>query len=190
MHTILRAKAGFLALLAPCFVASCTPEMSSELQTNNEDLESMNGFGMNGFGMNGYSMNGFGMNGLSANGFGMNGLSLSGLAAPSGLSSTSGLMTTAGGRQVIQYMIKCAYPSGQSFTKQDQYGTSYTFPGSIGIAAELATGPCDLDCQERISACMLAHVNNSGQHISIWMVGPDPAIGWTSSPLYPYQEGA
>jgi hypothetical protein len=87
-------------------------------------------------------------------------------------------------------MIKCAYPSGQSFTKQDQYGNSYTFPGSIGIAPELATGPCDLDCQERISACMLAHVNNSGQHISIWMVGPDPAIGWASSPLYPYQEGA
>jgi hypothetical protein len=140
--------------------------------------------------MNGYSMNGFGMNGLSTNGFGMNGLSLSGLSLPSGLSSTSGLMTTSGGRQVVQYMIKCAYPSGQSFTKQDQYGNSYTFPGSIGIAPELATGPCDLDCQERISACMLAHVNNSGQHISIWMVGPDPAIGWASSPLYPYQEGA
>ena len=191
MHTILRSKAGFLALLAPCFVASCVPEETpSEVETHNEDLESMNGFGMNGFGMNGYSMNGFGMNGLSTNGFGMNGLSLAGLASSSGLSSTTGLMTTAGGRQVVQYMIKCAYPSGQSYTKQDQYGNWYTFPGSIGIAPELATGPCDLDCQERISACMLAHVNNSGQHISIWMVGPDPGIGWASSPLYPYQEGA
>ena len=37
---------------------------------------------------------------------------------------------------------------------------------------------------------MLAHVNNSGQHISIWLVGPDTGIGWGSSPHYPYQEGA
>jgi hypothetical protein len=33
-------------------------------------------------------------------------------------------------------------------------------------------------------------VNNSGQHIGIWMVGPDSAIGWGGSPNYPYQEGA
>ncbi len=99
-------------------------------------------------------------------------------------------MTTSGGREIVKYMIKCAYPAGQTLTKQDQYGTSYTFHGSIGIAPELATGPCDLDCQEKISACMLAHVNNSGQHISIWMVGPDPGIGWGTSALYPYQEGA
>jgi len=87
-------------------------------------------------------------------------------------------------------MARCALPAGQSLTKQDQNGVSYTFPGVIGIAPEALNGTCDLDCQERISACMLAHVNNSGQHISIWMVGPDPGIGWASSPLYPYQEGA
>jgi hypothetical protein len=98
-------------------------------------------------------------------------------------------MTTSGGREVIKYMVKCAYPDGQTLVKNDQYGNSYTFYGSIGIAPELATG-CDLDCQEKISACMLAHVNNSGQHIAIWMVGPDPGIGWGGSDLYPYQEGA
>ncbi|MEI4908239.1 hypothetical protein Q8G40_29580, partial [Klebsiella pneumoniae] len=31
---------------------------------------------------------------------------------------------------------------------------------------------------------------NSGQNISIWMVGPDAAIGWGGSTDYPYQEGA
>ena len=67
---------------------------------------------------------------------------------------------------------------------------TYTFPGVIGIAPEALNGACDLDCQERISACMLAHVNNSGAHISIWLNGPDAAIGWGSSPAYPYQEGA
>src|SRR6478752_6679983 len=101
MHTILRSKAGFLALLAPCFVASCTPEMSSDVQTNNEDLESQNGFTMNGFTMNGFTMNG--------------------LSSVNGLSSTTGLMTTSGGRQIIQYMVKCAYPAGQSLVQKDQY---------------------------------------------------------------------
>ena len=189
MHTVSKSKAGFLALLAPWFIASCAPEMSSGVETNNEDLESMNGFALNGFALNGFALNGLSMNGFALNGFALNGFALNGLSLPNSLSSTTGLMTTSGGRMVMQYMIKCAYPAGQSLTKQDQYGTSYTFAGSIGIAPELATG-CDLDCQEKISACMLAHVNNSGQHISIWMVGPDPAVGWESSPLYPYQEGA
>jgi hypothetical protein len=186
MHTVLRSKAGFLALLAPLFVASCAPETSSGVEVNSDDLESTNGFAMNGFAMNGFAMNGLSLNGFAMNGFAMNGLSM----PANGLSSTTGLMTTSGGRMIVQYMIKCAYPAGQSYVNKDQYGNSYTFPGSIGIAPELATGPCDLDCQEKISACMLAHVNNSGQHISIWMVGPDPAIGWATSPLYPYQEGA
>jgi len=106
-------------------------------------------------------------------GFSMNGFSMNGLA------SQNGLMTTYGGREVIKHMVKRAYPSGQSVVKQDQYGTSYTFYGQIGIAPELAAGPCDLDCQEKISACMLAHVNNPGQHISIWMVGPDPDLAST-----------
>src|SRR5215471_19094144 len=140
--------------------------------------------------MNGMSMNGMSMNGLGANGLWMNGLWMNGLASTNGLSSTTGLMTTYGGRQVVKYLVRCALPDGQSLVKQDQYGTSYTFAGGIGVAPEAVTGTCDLDCQEKISACMLAHVNNSGQHISIWMVGPDPGIGWGGSSSYPYQEGA
>jgi hypothetical protein len=37
---------------------------------------------------------------------------------------------------------------------------------------------------------MLAHVNNSGLHVGIWLVGPDNGIGWGYSPNYPYKEGA
>jgi hypothetical protein len=190
MKTFLRHGDRISFLLAACCVAACAEQGSVGIASSDDALESMNGFSMNGFSMNGFSMNGFSMNGLSLNGFSMNGFSMNGLSLPNGLSSTAGLMTTSGGRQVIKYMVKCAYPDGQSLVKQDQYGTPYTFYGSIGIAPELAAGPCDLDCQEKISACMLAHVNNSGQHISIWMVGPDPGIGWGSSTQYPYQEGA
>jgi hypothetical protein len=190
MNTVLRRSIRFSLLLTACGVAACTEQAPAGVASEEEALESGNGLTMNGFHMNGLTMNGFHMNGLSLNGFHMNGLSMDGLSYPNGLSSTTGLMTTSGGREVVKYLVKCAYPEGQSLVKQDQYGASYTFYGSIGIAPEVAAGPCDLDCQEKISACMLAHVNNSGQHISIWMVGPDPGIGWGGSTQYPYQEGA
>jgi hypothetical protein len=178
-----------LATAAVC-VASCAEAQPDDVTLQVEELESMNGMAMNGMAMNGMAMNGMAMNGLSSNGMAMNGMAMNGLAAVNGLSSTTGLMTTYGGREIVKYMVRCALPSGQTLVKQDQYGTSYTFAGSIGVAPEAINGPCDLDCQERISACMLAHVNNSGQHISIWMVGPDNGIGWGSSSEYPYQEGA
>jgi hypothetical protein len=186
MHTVSTKRNLLVALAAAtCCAAACSQTATDPIGSREGSLESMNGFSMNGFSMNGFSMNGLSMNGFSMNGFSMNGLSLT-----NGLSSTTGLMTTSGGREVIKYMVKCAYPNGQNLVKQDQYGTSYTFYGSIGIAPELATGTCDLDCQERVSACMLAHVNNSGQHISIWMVGPDSTVGWGADADYPYQEGA
>ncbi len=70
MHTFLKSKTGFLALLAPCFAASCAPEMSEGFGSNNEDLESTNGWAMNGWAMNGLSMNGLSLNGFSMNGLG------------------------------------------------------------------------------------------------------------------------
>jgi hypothetical protein len=32
-------------------------------------------------------------------------------------------------------------------------------------------------------------VNTSGEHISLWLDGPDPALGWGQSSNHPYQEG-
>jgi hypothetical protein len=148
-----------------------------------------NGLSMNGLSMNGLSMNGLSMNGLSMNGLSMNGLSMNGLATVSGLSSTTGFMTTAGGRDIVKYMVKCAFPTGHSLTKQDQAGVSYTFPGALGVAPEMESGLCDVNCQERVSACMLAHVNNAGVHIGLWL-DSESAIGWGQSTDYPYQEGS
>ena len=114
----------------------------------------------------------------------LNGLSLN------GLSTTSGLMTTSGGRDVVKYMVKCAYPAGHSLTTKDQNNVSYTYDGALGVAPELEnTNTCGVDCQERISACMLAHVNNSGMHVGIWL-DSEGAIGWGQSTDYPYREGS
>jgi hypothetical protein len=41
-----------------------------------------------------------------------------------------------------------------------------------------------------VSACVLSHVNTSGQHIGLWLDSADPALGWGQSTSYPYQEGS
>ena len=155
---------------------------------------SLNGFTLNGMSLNGFTLNGMSMNGMSMNGFALNGMTMNGMTinglevAGGGLSSTNGLMTTDGGREIVKYMVKCAYPANTTFTAYNG-STRYDFPGSLGVAPELKTG-CDTACQERVSACMLAHVNNSGLHVGIWLVGPDSGIGWGYSPNYPFKEGA
>src|SRR4051812_47521217 len=173
-----------LALGAIMGLVGCTAEGWDGDATKIAPIESENGLSGNGLALNGLSLNGLSGNGLSGNGLSGNGLSgngfaFAGLSAPGGLSSTTGLMTTPGGREIVKYMAKCALPLGQSFTHTDQNDVSYTFPGAIGVApAAMGTGSCDMDCQEALSACMLAHVNNSGAHISIWLDGPDTGIGW------------
>jgi hypothetical protein len=122
---------------------------------------------------------------MSINGFNAS----NGLMSINGLSSTVGLMTTAEGRKTVEYMVRCALPEGSTLTKQDQFGTSYTFQGSLGFAPGWATGKCDPKCQEYVSACMMAHINTAGVHIPLWIVAPPANIGWSLSPDYPNQEG-
>jgi hypothetical protein len=138
--------------------------------------------------------NGLGtINGLSStNGLGtINGLgTANGLGTINGLSSTNGLMTTDPGRTTVAYLVRCALPATVSIVKKDQNGTSYTFTGEAGLAPQWQNGACDGDCQETISACMLAHINTAGVHIPLWMVAQNPSVGWTLSPQYPNQEGS
>jgi hypothetical protein len=99
-------------------------------------------------------------------------------------------MTTPGGRDTLSYLVRCALPAGHSIIKKDQFGVSYKFTGQIGVAPEWETGACGKDCQEYVSACLLAHINTTGQHVAIWLVGDNPAIGWGQNTDYPYQEGS
>jgi hypothetical protein len=87
-------------------------------------------------------------------------------------------------------MVRCALPVGHSISKQDQYGTWYTFQGALGVASEWETGSCGVDCQQQLSACMMAHVNTSGQHIALMLDGDSPSLGWGQDPNYPFQEGS
>ncbi|HEY3595505.1 MAG TPA: RICIN domain-containing protein, partial [Polyangiaceae bacterium] len=174
-------------LLACCLVgnvllaAACTENVVENADNNSNEENAVST-------TNGLSA----INGLSA----LNGLSaINGLSALNGLSSTglvsgSTLMNTSQGRDTVSYMVRCALPAGHSITKKDQNGVSYTFPGQIGLAPTWENGTCDSNCQQYISSCMMAHVNTSGQHIALWIVGDSSAIGWGTSGAYPYQEGS
>jgi hypothetical protein len=178
-------------------LVDCGAEDAGDTQVGTGAAEaSDNGLSANGLSLNGLSANGLSANGLSANGLSLNGLSLNGLSSVNGLSTTSGLMMASNGRQIVQYMVKCAYPSGHSLVKTVG-STTYSYPGLLGYAPELENGTCDTDCQERVSACLLAHVNNAGVHIQLWVDGDTHTyngstygLGWGTSTSYPYQEGS
>lgn len=70
------------------------------------------------------------------------------------------------------------------------YGTAMPFNGEVGLAPEWETGSCNTQCQEYVSACMMAHVNTAGLHIPLWLTAAQPNVGWGQSPDYPLQESS
>lgn len=133
------------------------------------------------------------VNGLAtANGLAtVNGLCIAnGLATVNGLATANGLMTTTAGRQQVQYIVRCALPPTASITKKDQYGKTYTFTGLLGLAPAWQNGACDTNCQEAVSACLLAHLNTSGIHVPLWIVSGHPNVGWGQDPEFPNHEGS
>jgi len=56
------------------------------------------------------------------------------------------------------------------------------------MAPQWENGACDQTCQENVSACMLAHINTAGNHVPLWIVSPNSAVGWGLDPAYPNEE--
>src|SRR5262245_38775995 len=159
LRTLLQATWITLALGAVSALVGCAPASDDDIDTQvGAAKESTNGLTL----INGLTLT----NGLSmTNGLvNTNGLVMTnGLTSTNGLLSTNGLMTTDGGRSTVAYLVKCALGASDSIVKKDQYGTSYTFHGSVGLCPSwkdsgIATNQT---CQEMISACMLAHVKTS-----------------------------
>src|SRR3569833_544835 len=119
-------------------------------------------------------------NGLNSN---------NGLNSINGLSALNGLITPDG-QKTYSYIVRCSLPATHTITLKDGSGNPMPFSGELGMAPEWEYGKCSQDCQQQISACVLAHVNTTGIHISLWMAGDSPALGWGQRPDYPQQEGS
>jgi hypothetical protein len=88
-----------------------------------------------------------------------------------------------------RYVVECALPEGESVVA-DVGGASVEFHGALGLAPEWQDSSCDEDCQEWVSACVLARTNVSGEAVSLWLKGEHPELGFASSPAFPSYEAS
>ena len=132
-------------------------------------------------------------NALTANALTANALTANALTANA---LTANALTANGlrdplGRELLKYVASCALPTGATLSVPVA-GTTYDFPGSLGLAPEWATarGSCDRSCQRWVSACVLARVDAAGVKREISIRGDNPALQPVAHELrdYPVRE--
>src|SRR3569623_739995 len=156
-------------LLALVLVSGCMVDTDIETSASDEALTSTNGLSLNGLSLNGMSLNGLSLNGVSLNGLSLNGLDL-GLATTQ---FTSWFQTDpVSAAAQVSYIVKCAKPTGQNVTwTNPATGTSYTWPGELGLAPLWTNRAMTTAEQQVMSACMVAHANKFGVHVPIAVEG-------------------
>lgn len=111
------------------------------------------------------------------------------LSTPQGLDPDGSLLADAQGLEIAGYLVECALPEGQSVTKvRGADGYTIVLQGALGLAPEWKDGACDEDCQQWVSACMLARTNVTGEPVGLWLAADHPAIGLGHPGEYPFHE--
>jgi hypothetical protein len=88
------------------------------------------------------------------------------------LNPQTGMLSSDGGIATAKYMIRCALPASRSLGLVDYTGNVIRLSGEIGFAPEWENGSCDTTCQEKVSACLMALTNASGQHVNLELSAP------------------
>jgi hypothetical protein len=88
-----------------------------------------------------------------------------------------------------QYLVECALPADVTLTKVVD-GVPTDFHGALGLAPEWEDDACDQDCQEWVTACLLARTNVSEQAVPLWLKGDHPALGTGTNLAYPVYEAS
>lgn len=112
-----------------------------------------------------------------------------GLSTNDGLSAEGQMLGDPARRATTQYLVECALEEGQSITKTVD-GEAMVFNGLVGLAPEWEDDACDQDCQEWVSACLLARTNASGENVTLWLKADHPAVGMDDHLLFPIYEGS
>jgi hypothetical protein len=98
---------------------------------------------------------------------------------------------SAEGAVLWKYIARCALGEGQSLEGPD----GVELKGGVGVAPEWVSGSCDVACQERVSACIFALTNPTGQHVQLSLLSAAPGAPASLAPGdadrdFAYQEGA
>ena len=128
--------------------------------------------GTNALGTNALGTNALGTNALGTNALGTNALGTNALATNFRVRHE---LEDPLAQELFKYIVSCALPADQS-VDVDVDGTTYTFPGGLGLTPEWAQQACDEDCQEWVSACVLARVDYLQQPREISLRGDNPAL--------------
>jgi hypothetical protein len=111
------------------------------------------------------------------------------LSSVAGLDPDGALLADEGNHALVRYLTECALPAGASITKTVD-GEPIEFDGRLGLAPEWEDDACDEDCQEWVSACLLARTNVSGQSVELWLRADHDAIGSGKSLSFPVYEAS
>ena len=95
-----------------------------------------------------------------------------------------------------KYTARCALrPNQELETPPGADGKTLLFKGALGLAPEWREGKCAAACQEKVSSCLAALTNQTGDHVNVSLMSAAPslvrAMGANENDLvYPFQEGA
>jgi len=153
-----------LWLAVGCAPEPSTPEEEAMLGTQVSAVVAQNSLTPNGLSLNGLSLNGLSLNGLTNLGL-----------ATSSFSSWFNSNPASTSNMVMQYLVRCAVPSGQSRAwTNPSTGVSYTWAGGLGLTPDWASGTPSTETEEQlITACLAAHVNKFGVSMQISLIGRD-----------------
>ena len=92
-----------------------------------------------------------------------------------------------------KYTARCALRDDQELAVPGSTGPK--FRGSLGVAPEWYGGTCDRDCQQKVSACLIALTNRTGKHVAVSLLSGADSMGKRLLPSdedlpFPHQEGA
>jgi len=149
-------------------------EVDEQTGTTREAALTTNALSFNALSFNALSFNALSFNALSFNALSFNALSFNGLTSDPLMMNA---LENPLGQELFTYIVSCALPADASIDLTIQ-GTPYEFHGGLGLAPQWGepNGFCDVDCQEWVSACLLARLDYQGVTREISLRGDNPAL--------------
>jgi hypothetical protein len=175
-------------------MVACAADEPSTSETSQGVLSS-NRIGINRIAINRIAINRIAINRIAINRIAINRIAINAINTHDLLNSpdcTPATEPNCGGRDVLDYLIGCAFGPDVTLVGTTDAGVTHEFHGAIGLAPHWEHRKLTLKEQRWISACMLARVNNSGTSLFISLRGPHDALTVTAEEANDFvlQEGA